>query len=135
MGTRLRALTGSLPKPLAPVLGRPVVEHLLRHAAQCGVAEAVVNLHYRGEQIRDYLGDGSWLEIETSYAFERDLLGTAGAVRDHMRPFDGASDFLVLSGDGLHRIPLDELVTHHRATGAPPPSRSGASPTPSAPPW
>lgn len=118
MGTRLRPLTGALPKPLAPVLGRPVVEHLLRHAAHCGVDEAVVNLHYRGDQIQDYFGDGASVAIKMSYAPERELLGTAGAVRDHMGSLGRGRDFLVLSGDGLHRIPLDRLVDRHRATGA-----------------
>ena len=103
LGTRLRPLTDHVPKPLAPVAGRPVIEHLLDRLE----GEVTVNLHHHAGQIRARLGD------RVAYSHEPELLGTAGALTQLE-----AGDWMVLSGDGVHGVDLGALAAHHRASGA-----------------
>lgn len=104
LGTRLRPLTDHIPKALAPVAGRPVIERLLDRLD----GEVVVNTHHHAAQLRARLGD------RVRWSHETELLGTAGALR-------GAgidSDVMVLSGDGVHDVDLAALAAHHRAAAA-----------------
>ncbi|MGH2922445.1 MAG: nucleotidyltransferase family protein, partial [Solirubrobacterales bacterium] len=80
LGTRLRPLTYLMPKPLAPVLDAPVMEHGLRLLAGAGFTNVITNTSYMPERIREYFGDGSRLGIELSYREEDEPLGTAGGV-------------------------------------------------------
>jgi NDP-sugar pyrophosphorylase family protein len=116
-GTRLRPLTDHVPKPLAPVAGRPVVEHLLKRLPGAGVRAAVFNLHWRGDQIVDRLGDGERFGVPLSYVREPELRGTAGAIAG-VAPFLGDEDFLVVSADGFHDVDIAGLAARHRASGA-----------------
>jgi mannose-1-phosphate guanylyltransferase len=116
LGTRLRPITYELPKPMVPVLGRPVMEHILRLLAHHGIREVIANLHYFPELIRDYLGDGSDYDVQLSYSYEPELLGTAGGVRN-VRDFLGDEAFLIISGDALTDIDLSGLCARHRAAG------------------
>src|SRR2546425_5013035 len=82
LGTRLRPLTYEVPKPMVPVLGRPVMEHILQLLARHGFDDVIANLHYFPEQIEGRFGDGSGWGLKLGYALERELLGTAGGVRN-----------------------------------------------------
>lgn len=117
VGTRLRPLTGALPKPLAPVGGRPVIEHLLARLAGEGVGSAVVNLHWMGDQIVERLGNGAAFGVELAWSHEKQLLGTAGAISG-ARGLLGDGDVMVLSGDGLHDVALRQVAQRHRESGA-----------------
>ncbi len=117
VGTRLRPLTTVLPKPLAPVAGRPVIEHLLARLFDEGIDRVVVNLHWLGEQIVERLGSGAAFGVELAWSHEPELLGTAGAI-SNARHLLGDGDFMVLSGDGLHDVPLRAVAERHRASGA-----------------
>ena len=110
LGTRLRPLTYEIPKPMVPVLDRPVIEHILDLLARHGFDRVIANLHYFPDSITDYFGD------RLSYRFEEDLLGTAGGVRA-CRDFFGDEPFLVISGDALTDIDLTALASRHRAAG------------------
>ncbi len=112
-GTRLRPLTELLPKPMVPVVNRPALYHILRLLHRHGLREAVINLHHMPEAITDYLGDGSWMDMQISYSFEPELLGTAGGVKNNAA-FLGDDTFLVVSGDALTDIDLTGLVAAHR---------------------
>lgn len=119
LGTRLRPLTDHLPKPLAPVGNRPVLEYLLRGIAAAGCSGAVINLHHRPEAIINVVEDGSRYGVPITYSVEEELLGTAGGTRrcaDQLLTDDDI--FLVTSGDGLHTIDLAALASAHRASGA-----------------
>lgn len=116
LGTRLRPITYELPKPLVPVLDRPVMSHILRLLARHGFEQAIANLHYFPEMIRDYFGDGSDHGVELSYSYEEELLGTAGGVRN-VRDYLGDETFLIISGDALTDIDLRALVSRHREAG------------------
>lgn len=117
LGTRLRPLTATLPKPLAPVGGRPVIEHLLARLPDEGIDRAVVNLHCKADRIVERLGDGAAFGLELSWSHEARLLGTAGAIRG-ADGLLGQGDVMVLSGDGLHDVALREVARRHRASGA-----------------
>jgi mannose-1-phosphate guanylyltransferase/mannose-1-phosphate guanylyltransferase/phosphomannomutase len=113
LGTRLRPITYAMPKPMAPVLNRPVMEHILRLLAGHGFEQAIANLHWFPETIEAHFGDGSDLGIELSYSREEQLLGTSGGVRN-VAEFLGDS-FLVISGDALTDIDLGAMRAFHEA--------------------
>ena len=115
LGTRLRPITYEMPKPMVPVLNRPVMEHILELLARHGFTEVIANLHWFPELIRDRFGDGSRLGIELRYSEEEALLGTAGGVR-RASDFLG-EDFLVISGDALTDIDLTAMRDFHRSHG------------------
>lgn len=114
LGTRLRPITNEMPKPLVPVLNRPVMAHIAELLAGHGFTEVIANVHWFPELIREQLGDGSTHGIELSYREERKLLGTAGGVRN-VADFLG-SDFLVISGDALTDIELSTMRDAHAAS-------------------
>ena len=115
LGTRLRPITDEMPKPMVPVLNRPVMEHILELLARHGFTEVIANLHWFPELIRDRFGDGSRFGIELRYSEEEALLGTAGGVRK-AADFLG-EDFLVISGDALTDIDLAAMREFHRSHG------------------
>ena len=117
LGTRLRPITYELPKPMVPVLGRPVMDHILRLLAHHGFDDVVANLHYFPDLIRERFGDGAGYGIHLTYSYEPELLGTAGGVRN-VREQLGDETFLVISGDALTDIDLSELWQRHRESGA-----------------
>lgn len=113
LGTRLRSVTGDLPKPMAPVAGRPILAHILELLRRNGVREACVTLRYRPECIRDYFGSGERFGVRLTYRTETVPLGTAGAVRA-CRDFYGERDVLVIPGDCACDADLGALMEAHR---------------------
>ena len=117
LGTRLRPLTYLMPKPMAPVLDTPVMEHTARLLKQHGFEQVITNLSYLPEQIREHFGDGCGSGIELSYSEEAEPLGTAGGV-GKVRDFLAAEDsFLAISGDALTDIDLAAMRKAHEASG------------------
>ncbi len=110
LGTRLRPLTYEIPKPMVPVLDRPVMAHIVDSLRAQGVEQIIANLHYFPETIREHFGD------TLTYRYEPELLGTAGGVRN-CADFFGDSTFLVISGDALTDLDLAEFLATHRASG------------------
>ena len=110
LGTRLRPLTFELPKPMVPVLDRPVMAHIVDLLDRHGHTDVIANLHYFPETIREYFGD------RLVYRHEPELLGTAGGVRNCADFLDGDT-FLIISGDALTDIDLDRFVARHKAAG------------------
>jgi mannose-1-phosphate guanylyltransferase/mannose-1-phosphate guanylyltransferase/phosphomannomutase len=113
LGTRLRPITHGKPKPMVPVLNRPVMEHILRLLAANGFKQAIANLHWFPEAIENHFGDGSALGVELTYSHEEALLGTAGGVRN-AASFLGDS-FLIISGDALTDIDLAAMRAFHES--------------------
>jgi mannose-1-phosphate guanylyltransferase len=112
LGTRLRPLSGDLPKPLFPVCGVPILGHTLAALARGGCEAAAINLHYLGGQIRQRFGD-SFAGLPLVYSEEPAILGTLGALhplRDFLRP----ADLIVLvNGDSLCRWPVARMLRAH----------------------
>jgi len=112
-GTRLKSVTGDLPKPMVQLCGKPVLAHLLDLLKRNGITDACMALRYRPDVIREYFGDGSDFGIRLSYHIEDEQLGTAGAVRA-CAGFCGDGDFLVISGDAVCDFNLKALIEAHR---------------------
>jgi mannose-1-phosphate guanylyltransferase / phosphomannomutase len=116
-GTRLRPMTASQPKPMLPVVNRPIMEHVLRLLRLHGFDETVVTVQFLASMVRNYFGDGEDFGMRLQYATEEMPLGTAGSVKnaeDELRN----EPFLVISGDALTDIDLSELVRFHKDHGA-----------------
>jgi NDP-sugar pyrophosphorylase family protein len=116
LSTRLYPLTLELPKPLVPVLGRPVVGHVIEYMRRCGVDDIVINVHYFPEAMRAYAGDGSSFGVRVEYLHETQLMGSAGAVRQVADRF--AETFVVIGCDDVTDIDLDAALRFHRERGA-----------------
>ena len=115
LGTRLRPITYEMPKPMVPVLDRPVIEHIVELLARHGFDEVIANLYWFPEQIQERLGDGSRFGLDLRYSREEALLGTAGGVRN-AADFLG-DQFLVISGDALTDIDLAAMREFHASHG------------------
>jgi NDP-sugar pyrophosphorylase family protein len=106
-GTRLAPLTETCPKILVPVVGEPLLGHQIRYLARQGVSELAVNVHYLGQQVRDYLRTTSW-PLQVRLFPEEELLGTAGALLP-MRSFL-TEPFVLLYGDVVTNMDLCDLL-------------------------
>src|SRR5712691_9872579 len=115
-GTRLRPLTSNQPKPMLPIVGRPMMEHIIRLARSHGFTEVIATVQFLASVVRNYFGDGSDLGVSLSYATEEEPLGTAGSVRNAAPLLDDR--FLVLSGDSLTDVDLSEVMKFHESKGA-----------------
>lgn len=117
-GERLRPLTGAVAKPLLPVAGRAVAMRTIEilHRAGCEIA---VNLHHLSESVRHGLeSEAGERGIDLTFAHERDLLGTLGAVVNLRDFLAGGDDIVLVNGDSLCRWPLREVLGRHRRSGA-----------------
>ena len=116
MGTRLRPQTQNCPKPLLPVAGKPMIEHIIERARLEGFNNFIVSVYYLGHRIEDYLGNGERLGVSIGYVRESSPLGTAGAL-GLMEPAP-TEPFLVTNGDVLTDIHYGELLDFHLRQGA-----------------
>lgn len=114
--TGLRPLTVDLPKPMLPVAGRPVLEHLLDLLRRHGIIEVAINLHHLPQVITSHLGNGRTLDVRIAYSYEHELLGSAGALKKLEYFF--RETFLALHGDVLTDLDLTALRMFHRERGA-----------------
>src|SRR5438874_3978584 len=110
--SRLRPLTSRQPKPLVPVVGRPIMEHILLHLRRHQMRDVVATVQYLGSSIRNYFGDGSEQGVALTYSVEDSPLGTAGSVM-LARQFL-TEPFVVISGDALTDIDLAAAARFHR---------------------
>lgn len=111
MGTRLRPHTESCPKPLLPVAGKPMLEHIIERAKLEGFSHFVLAIHYLGHMIEDQFGNGERLQVRIDYLREQSPLGTAGAL-GLLNPRPDAS-FVVTNGDVITDIRYGELLDFH----------------------
>ncbi len=112
-GTRLRPLTSNLPKPMVPVAGKPMSEHIVNLLRQHNFNDIIFTLHYLPDAIKDYFGDGSDFGVKISYSTEEGRpLGTAGCVKAVQDELD--QTFLVISGDSLTDMDLTEALKFHK---------------------
>ncbi|MCC6037968.1 MAG: NDP-sugar synthase [Armatimonadetes bacterium] len=118
-GTRLRPLTYARPKALVPVMTVPIMENIVKWLRKHGITELAVNLHYLGDDIEGYFGDGSKFGVSITYLREDQPHGTAGAVR-LMADFlcEPNSTFLVIGCDELIELDLDAMIRFHKERNA-----------------
>lgn len=115
-GTRLRPLTDRVPKPMLPIEGRPLLEHLVGLLRAHGVSEIAINLHHMPEVVTQHFGDGSRFGVNLTYSYEEQLQGSAGAAKRLVRFLD--EPFFLLYGDVLTDIDLTLLAERHRRSAA-----------------
>ncbi|MDR9403462.1 MAG: nucleotidyltransferase family protein, partial [Halothece sp. Uz-M2-17] len=127
-GTRVRPITYTIPKPLIPILQKPVMEFLLELLRQHGFDEVMVNVSHLAHEIESYFRDGQRFGVDIAYSFEGrivdgelvgEALGSAGGIRriqDFNKFFDDT--FVVLCGDALIDLDLTEALRQHKESGA-----------------
>ena len=115
-GSRLRPLTVGRPKPMVPLVSRPVMEHILLLLKRHGITEVIVTVQYLAGVIQSYFGDGSQLGMAIEYTVEDVPLGTAGSVKQAQHLL--TETFLVISGDALTDYDLTAIIEQHRRRGA-----------------
>ena len=116
-GTRLRPLTCDLPKPMVPVLNRPIAEHIINLLKRHNITEVIATVHYLPDVMRDYFQDGREFGVQMTYAVEEDQpLGTAGCVKNVEELLD--ETFLVISGDGITDFDLSAAIAYHKKKGS-----------------
>ena len=111
LGTRLRPHTESCPKPMLPVAGKPMLEHIIERAKLEGFSKFVLAVHYLGHMIEEHFGDGSRFDVQIEYLREKSPLGTAGAL-SLLNPRPDAA-FVVTNGDVITDIRYGELLDFH----------------------
>jgi D-glycero-alpha-D-manno-heptose 1-phosphate guanylyltransferase len=116
LGTRLRAAVSDVPKPMAPVGGRPFLERLLDYWIAQGVRRAVLAVGYMHDRIRQHFGD-EYRGCAIAYSVEDQPLGTGGALL-HALPLVKSNTFLALNGDTYFAVPLEALADFHRQRDA-----------------
>jgi NDP-sugar pyrophosphorylase family protein len=110
-GRRLLPLTEDCPKPMLIVAGKPMLEHIIERAKLEGFSQFILSLHYLGQRITEYFGDGSRWQVEISYVNEEHPLGTVGALSlVEPRP---EYPFIVTNGDVLTDIRYGEMLDFH----------------------
>lgn len=119
LGTRLRPLTDTIPKPMIPILGKPLLEWNIEQFKKHGVTEFFINLYYLPDVIRDYFGDGAKWGVKINYFQEKDILGTAGGVKNFADMLD--ESFFLIYGDMLSLMDYskmaEEFAKHSQAIG------------------
>ncbi len=108
LGTRLRPITDTIPKPMLPLLGKPMLERNIEQFKKHGVSEFFFNLHYLPDTIRNYFGDGSKWGVKINYNFESEILGTAGGVKSFEDSLDGS--FFLMYGDMLSLVDYSKMA-------------------------
>lgn len=128
-GTRVRPLTYDLPKPMIPLLGKPVMAYLVEHLKKHGITEIMVNVSWLHEKIEEYFGEGEQFGVQIGYSFEGYMtddgtivpepIGSAGGMKK-IQEFGGFFDdtTIVLCGDALIDLDLKAALLEHRRKGA-----------------
>ncbi|CAN5438099.1 nucleotidyltransferase family protein [soil metagenome] len=111
LGTRLRPITETCPKPMVPVAGEPFLHWQILDLKEQGYTDIVLLVSYLGEQVQSHFGDGSKWGVDIKYSFETEPLGTGGAVLLAIQALgeDLDDDFMILNGDSFLRAPLDDV--------------------------
>src|SRR5216684_1086777 len=115
-GSRLRPLTVKRPKPMVPITGKPVMEHILNLLKRHGITEVIVTVQYLASNIEDYFGNGSQFGMRITYSREDVPLGTAGSVKNAEEQL--TEPFLVISGDALTDYNLTDIIKYHQEKGS-----------------
>lgn len=111
-GSRLRPLTIDRPKPMVPIVNKPVILHILELLKRHGITDVVITLHFMAEAVQDYFGDGNAFGMNIEYSIEETPLGTAGSVKLAQKYLDDT--FIVISGDAITDFDVTSIIEYHR---------------------
>jgi HAD superfamily hydrolase (TIGR01484 family) len=107
LGTRLRPLTNETPKPLLPIKGRPMIQHMIENMKKHGIDNIILSVGFRADKIKEYFKDGSNFDVNISYSIEETPLGTGGAIKQAAQGLD--KPFFLAWGDNLHDVDFNEM--------------------------
>ena len=113
LGTRLQELTKDTPKPMLPINGKPILEYTIEHLSGLGIKRLIVNLHYLPEKITSYFGNGNKWGVSIDYSYEKEPLGTAGALKKVSSMIK--DDVLLLYGDVICNEDYNALFDFHKS--------------------
>ncbi len=116
-GTRISSVSKEQPKVLLEIAGKPVLFHNLELLAKHGIKNVWINLHHQAELIQNAVKGGAAWGLNVQYSFEKEILGTAGAVKNLEKELSG-SDFMVLYGDNYTDCDLMKLYLSHKQSSA-----------------
>ena len=116
-GTRLAPITDTMPKPLVPILGKPMLTYVLEHLKAAGITSIAISTAYLGHLIEETYGDGSSMGLELTYLREPTMMGTGGWMKLVDRS-QLAEQFIVANADNLFWIDVPAFLARHQATGA-----------------
>lgn len=111
-GSRLRPLTIERPKPMVPLINKPVMAHILDLLKRHDITDVIITVQYLASLIQDFFGDGAGLGLNIHYSVEESPLGTAGSVKNAQKILDDT--FLVISGDAVTNLDLTSLIEYHK---------------------
>lgn len=118
VGSRLDPLTSQLPKPLCPILGKPVMEHIVSLCREHGFINLVSNTHVMADKIQNYFGNGKKFGVDLNLVYEKDLTGIAGGIRS-CKQYLTQDVVLVIMGDALTDCDLSSLYEKHISSSCP----------------
>jgi NDP-sugar pyrophosphorylase family protein len=115
-GQRLGRITAEIPKPMIEIFGKPILEHNINVLKKSGVTDIYINLHHLPEVISNYFESGLEWGVNIYYTYEKELLGTSGALKNHSKFFE--EFFFVMYGDNLfhEKIDLKKLIDFHKVS-------------------
>jgi mannose-1-phosphate guanylyltransferase / phosphomannomutase len=113
-GTRIQPLTNSIPKPMLPIMNRPMMEHTMMSLRDLGISEFIVLLYFKPEVIKEYFQDGSRWGINITYIIPDDDYGTAGAVKK-AQEYIGNENFIIISGDLVTDFDFQSIFDYHKS--------------------
>jgi D-glycero-alpha-D-manno-heptose 1-phosphate guanylyltransferase len=114
LGTRLKSIISEKPKPLAPIAGRPFLEHIIKWLARYDLKEVIFCVSYKAGQIIEFIGSGEKLGIQATYAKRSQPSGTGGAIKYANKYVKKGEEALILNGDTLFDINLEKFRDFHR---------------------
>ncbi|MEN6622699.1 MAG: sugar phosphate nucleotidyltransferase, partial [Smithella sp.] len=113
LGTRLRPLTESMPKPLLPINGRPIITYAMEHLKAVGMQRFIVNTHHCADKYTEVFPDGKWQGIPITFRHEPILLDTAGGIKNIEDLVATDDRIIVYNGDIITSLPLQPLLDRH----------------------
>ena len=115
-GTRVASVNASVPKPMLPINGKPVLQHQIECLKRQNITDIILTIGHLGDQIRDYFGDGRQFGVKIDYLVEESPLGTAGAL--YYLKGRVTDDFFLINGDLIFDVDLHRLMSFHRSREA-----------------
>jgi mannose-1-phosphate guanylyltransferase len=116
LGTRLRPLTDTTPKPLLPIKGKPIILHAIENFKKHGITDIVLSIGYKAETIMKYFGDGTRFGVKITYSIEDTPLGTGGAIKESNGT--NKETFLAINGDNLADFDWTTIIREHKQNKA-----------------
>lgn len=113
-GTRLGSLTKNVPKVMLPINGEPILAHNLKLLQQNGYTDIAINVHFKPEMIKNYVGDGNKFGVSVKFIHEESLSGTAGILKRSTDFIGSSEDFLVYYGDIITNQSLKDIYQFHK---------------------